>query len=405
MERKVPLGIVVSITVLVSLTILGLGSSQAFMDENCIRIGNVSPLTGPGGSYAFQAFGGMKIAVDEINKKGGVLVQGKGVPLKIVPKDGYDSGTDTGQTIALYSKLCEEDKVLAVVHCVTSGETDALYKSMASRGVKVPTISNLSSAGNVASYTPYGFRYSINEVKEIAKLLKLLHDKFNIRTAALVLEKDSRYAAMTADEAFIPGAKNAGISILETITVLSKDKDFSSQAAKLRELKADMIMVSTFAASGAYVVKEAYRRGFRPKVIVGCNGTNSPEYISIGGKGAEGTIMRSGYNDKLPGAAQIDAEFQKRYKEKMNFFGACGYESIIGVTKAIEVAKIKNTPESLQEDRQKVRDALTSIEIFTFAGNKKFEEDRELWKPSVSVVIRDGDFKIWDEKELPPISR
>lgn len=377
-------------------------SSQGFMTENNVRIGNVSPLTGPGGSYAFQAFSGMKLAVEWINKSmGGVMINGMLVPIKIIPPDGYDTGTNTGQAIALASKLGEQDQVLAVVHSLTSGETDALYKAMANKNIEVPTIANLSSAGNVASYTPWGFRYSINEPQQLKKIIKLLHDKFNINTAVLVLEKDSRYANMTADHGFVPGCKAAGVKIKETVTVLSKDKDFSSQAAKLRSANADMIMVSTFAASGAYVIKEAYRRGVRPKVVLGCNGTNSPEYIKIAGKAAEGTIMRSGYNDKLPGAAEVAAEFKERFKETMNFFGACGWESMIGVANAIQYARIKNTPESLVEDRKKLRDALASIEVFTFAGNKKFEPDGELWAPAVSVVIKDGQFVIWKEKKLP----
>ena len=292
-------------------------SSQGFMAENNVRIGNVSPLTGPGGSYAFQAFSGMKLAVEWINKSmGGVMINGMLVPIKIIPPDGYDTGTNTGQAIALASKLGEQDQVLAVVHSLTSGETDALYKAMANKNIEVPTIANLSSAGNVASYTPWGFRYSINEPQQLKKIIKLLHDKFNINTAVLVLEKDSRYANMTADHGFVPGCKAAGVKIKETVTVLSKDKDFSSQAAKLRSANADMIMVSTFAASGAYVIKEAYRRGVKPKVVLGCNGTNSPEYIKIAGKAAEGTIMRSGYNDKLPGAAEVAAEFKERFKGK-----------------------------------------------------------------------------------------
>ena len=388
--------------VCISLVFLTPNLSNAFNDENCIRIGNVSPLTGPGGSYAFQAFSGMKLAVEWINKSmGGVLVGEKLVPLKIIPPDGYDTGTNTGKAIALASKLAEQDQVLAIVHSLTSGETDGLYKAMANKDMKVPTIANLSSAGKVAAYTPWGFRYSINEPQQLKKIIKYLKDKFNINTAVLVLEKDSRYANMTAEHGFIPGCKDAGVKILDTVTVLSKDKDFSSQAAKLRSANADMVMVSTFAASGAYVMKEAYRRGLKPKVILGCNGTNSPEYINIGGKAIEGTIMRSGYNDKLPGADEVAAEFKQRFKETMNFFGACGWESVVSVAKAIEYAKIKNTQETLQEDRVKLRDALASIEVFTFAGNKKFEPDGELWAPAVSVIIKSGQFAIWNEKELP----
>ena len=152
------------------------------------------------------------------------------------------------------------------------------------------------------------------------------------------------------------------------------------------------------------MIKEAYRRGgVKPKIITGCNGTNSPEFNKIAGRAAEGFIMRSGYNDTLPGANKIDAIFQKRFKEKMDWFGACGYESILGTAAAIETAGIKNTRATLQEDRKKFRDALASIKVFAFTGYKKFEPSGEFWHPAVSVVIKNGKPVIWDEKALPPV--
>ena len=65
------------------------------------------PLTGKGAEWGQTAKISMDIAVDEINKKGGV----GGVPINLIC---YDTQTLEAEGLKAISRLVERDKVLAI---------------------------------------------------------------------------------------------------------------------------------------------------------------------------------------------------------------------------------------------------------------------------------------------------
>lgn len=375
--------------------------APAFQEEGFVRIGTMGELSGPIQAFGHQAFGGMKIALEEINGKGGVTVQGKRVPLKFVPEGAYDTQTNPATTLAMWKKSIEADSPLMVANFVSSGNTEALFKNIADSGTKVPTLSVISSAGKLSKITPYGFRWSIFEPEQIGDVLQKLNKQFGLKTAGLVVLKDERYSTLTAEEAFIPGAKKAGIQIVETVEILTKDTDVSAQVSRLKAANPDIVMLASVVGGAANILREAQRRGLKPKVWLGCNGTNNPELFKIAGPAAEGLVMRSGFHSELPRAADVAEKVKKLFNQDMNFWHSVGYESILAIAQAIEAAQLKNTRESLQEDREKFRDAFAKGTYFGFAGPIKFDAEREAGKPAVSVVYRGGKLRIWDEKELP----
>ena len=83
----------------------------------------------------------------------------------------------------------------------------------------------------------------------------------------------------------------------------------------------------------------------------------------------------------------------------MNLFGVNGYEAIYLFKAAIESSGIKNTPETLQADRAKFRDALAKTEITSVTGEKvSFDKDGDAIKNGVMLTIKNGDYVEWDQK-------
>src|SRR5579864_5057756 len=82
--------------------------------ETPVRIGMVDPLTGVYAAIAQSEVVGAKYAVEEINKKGGIL--GRQVELLI-----EDSANDVGTGVQKTRKLIERDQVSFIIGDVNSG--------------------------------------------------------------------------------------------------------------------------------------------------------------------------------------------------------------------------------------------------------------------------------------------
>ena len=101
--------------------VLGLFAGAAFAAEP-IRIGLLAPLTGPAAADGMSVLNSVKIAVDQVNKAGGV--KGRKITLSV-----YDDRIDAKEAVSLAYKLIEKDKVHAVVGGSYSMPTRAVARS------------------------------------------------------------------------------------------------------------------------------------------------------------------------------------------------------------------------------------------------------------------------------------
>src|SRR3984885_11125874 len=84
-----------------------------------IKIGMVASVTGPGADSGKYALTGAKIAVDRVNKSGGVL----GKQVELIAED--DQTTNPGAVLA-FSKLARQSDIVAFIGQVRSTQTHAM---------------------------------------------------------------------------------------------------------------------------------------------------------------------------------------------------------------------------------------------------------------------------------------
>ena len=89
-----------------------------------IKIGQVVPITGPAAEAGKYAMAGAKIALDEINKKGGIL----GKQVEIITED--DQTTNPGAVLA-FSKLATNAEIVAFVTSIRSTQVHAMAPDIA----------------------------------------------------------------------------------------------------------------------------------------------------------------------------------------------------------------------------------------------------------------------------------
>ncbi|MES2910662.1 MAG: ABC transporter substrate-binding protein, partial [Pseudomonadota bacterium] len=121
-------------TLLASSALLIAGvTSPAFAQQGVtaqeITIGALGPLTGSTAFIGAPSRDGMQMAVDTINKRGGI----NGRKLKLV----FEHAFSPAESVAAAKKLVEQDKVFALV--LASGSTGAAAAADYVRSVGVPT--------------------------------------------------------------------------------------------------------------------------------------------------------------------------------------------------------------------------------------------------------------------------
>ena len=102
-------------------------SAGAFAAEP-IKIGVVSTLTGPYAEWGTFQVNGLKLALEDINKAGGIL--GRQVELRI-----EDNGSTNPGTVLAFSKLASEGGITAIIGPIRSTQIQAASPTIAKSGM------------------------------------------------------------------------------------------------------------------------------------------------------------------------------------------------------------------------------------------------------------------------------
>ena len=106
--------------------------------ETPLRIGMVDPMTGVYAAVAQNEVTGAKLAVEQINAKGGIL----GRPIELLVED---SANDVGTGVQKTRKLIERDEVPFIIGDVNSGIAQAMAQVTAEKTAWLEVIAHAQS--------------------------------------------------------------------------------------------------------------------------------------------------------------------------------------------------------------------------------------------------------------------
>ena len=201
------------------------------LGEEPVRLGFIDPLTGVYSVLATSEVEGARLAVEEINKKGGVL----GRPLQLLVED---SANDVGTGVQKIRKLIDQDHVNVTYGDVNSGIAYAISQVAAEKGVLhiVPgghtdPITGKDCAWNV-------FRICNTTAMDANAISELLLKKFGKRW--YFITPDYAYG-QTLQAAFIKNLKTAGGTYVAELLPLATS-DFSASLIKAKAFKPDVLL-------------------------------------------------------------------------------------------------------------------------------------------------------------------
>ena len=347
-----------------------------------VTIGAIEILTGPNNKYGLAIKNGFDLALDEVNKAGGVL----GAPLAIAYED---SAGNKDQALNAARQLIGGKKVPLILGPTLSNEMFAVGPIAVER--KIPIVGTSTTANGITAIGPYVFRTSLPEADVVPVTLRTAKEKLGVKKVAVMYGNDDAFTKSGYDVMKDALAK-LGIETVATETFGGKDTDFSAQLTKIKSLNPDAIVVSALVEAGAGILLAKKALGIPDSVrVIGGNGLNSPQVPSVAREAADGTLVGSPWFIDKPD--DVNQKFVAAYKARYNMdpdqFAAQAYDTLFIVAQAIRDAGAPNS--------EKIRDALGKVKHNGVMGPFSFTADRDPADTSGVVVIemKGGKFQIF----------
>jgi branched-chain amino acid transport system substrate-binding protein len=361
------------------LAIMFLATGASFGAE-VVKIGLLAPLTGPAAADGLSVQNSMKLAVEKVNGEGGLL----GMKVEVIT---YDDRADGKESVALARKLIEQDKVVAIV----GGSYSTPMRAVAPifQEEKMPAVHAYAIHPDITKAGNYNFRngfLGMVEGKAAAEVaVKMLKGK---RIALLISDNDFGRTLAEGFKYYIEKKAKGAATIVSTQAYPMQEKDFKAYLSKIKDEKPDVIFSSGYYFQTGPVVNQAREMGITAHIL-GEEGADSPKFLEIAGKSAEGFVIVTNLNrdDKRPDVQKFLSTYEQRYKIQPDMVGASAYDAFMMICDSIKRAKSTKGPD--------IRAAIAAIKNFSgLTGEvKMFTAEGEVVKDVQVQIVKGGRFR------------
>ena len=347
--------------------------------KNAAKIGFTAALTGGAAAYGKSEEEGLRLAVEEINKKGDFPIDLLVEDTKAVPADSMNA-----------TKKLIQEKVSLIIGPMTSNEAKAAGPII--QNAKVPSLEISVTAENITDIGDCIFRNSVPESKNIPQTVKKTHKLLGYKTAAILYAHDNEQH-VTAQKYFQKTMEEEGVQVIDVETFGSKDSEYSAQLTNIQHKAPDVIVVCSYYQEGSRILKKMREMGMDQPVL-GDNGFVSPELGKMAGAAADNVYVSSMWSaDRKDEKVQKFVEnYTKAYGRAPDQFAASAYD---GVYMAMDAMQRAGTT----TDHKKIRDALAQMKDFKgVCGTFSFDEKRDPVVDLILMKMQDGKFGVVDVK-------
>lgn len=348
--------------------------------KGTIKIGANLELSGGVSSYGQSISEGIDLAVEEINKAGGI----NGQTLEVVKADNK---SDAAESTNAAIKLMTQDKVVAIIGAATSGNTKAM--TQLSNDNKIPVITPTGTADDVTfkdgKVNEYMFRTCFIDPFQGDVAARFALNDLKVKNAAIYIDSASDYSkglAASFKEAFTKG----GGEIVSEEAFVAKDTDFRSTLTRIKGTNPDFLYVPGYYEEVGLIVKQARELGITVP-IMGGDGLDSPKMVELAGADALNQVfLTNHYSSKDPDPAI--QKFVEAFKAKYNgkepdAFAALGYDSVQFLADAIKRAG--------STDSSKIKDALAATkDLKVVSGVLTIDEKHNPIKSAAILEYKNG---------------
>lgn len=346
-------------------------------ENDTVKLGVITPQTGPVSIYGKANENGIKLAAKEINEKGGI--DGKKIELIIMDDKG-----ELTEAVTSYNKLLEENVDL-VIGAFTSKPSLAVAETAVN--YDLPVITPGGTQEEITQGKENIFRQTFTNSYQGSLLAIFAKDNLKAKTAAILKNNSDDYSTGIA-KAFSDKAKELGIEIVAEESYGANDTDFKAQLTSIRKENPDILLLPDYYEKLTLIMPQAREVGIE-STFIGPDGWAG--FLQALDKSSYEDVNNSYYNDHFAIDSTEDtvADFVKNYRDEYKEDpispSALGYDSVYLAKQAIEEAKTT--------DHKEVTKALKNIDFEGVTGSFKFDENNNPIKSSTMIKIEDGKYK------------
>jgi branched-chain amino acid transport system substrate-binding protein len=321
-------------------------------EPSVIKIGGNFELTGDVAEFGKKGENGAKLAIKEINDKGGVL----GMQIEYI---GADNKSEAGESTAATTKLVTQDQVIGIVGPMTTGNTLAAIPVVTENKIPLVTPTGTNSKITVnedGTLNDWLFRACFIDPFQGEVAANFALDTLKAKKAALVIDQKGDYAKGLA-ESFKKTFEAAGGEIVASEQyVAGQDKDFRAILTNIKAKNPDVVFVPGYYGEAGLIIKQA-REAKMAMPILGGDGWGTGPIVEVAGAEA---MNETYYSDHVaaddPSLADFAAAYKAEYNQDADSFAALGYDAAKLLIAAIEKAG--------STDTEKIRQALETMSGF-----------------------------------------
>ncbi|AKJ70322.2 amino acid ABC transporter substrate-binding protein [Pandoraea thiooxydans] len=361
-----------------------LALSGTAMAQDTITLGASVQETGPLANTGRYYRDGYNFAIDKINEKGGVTVNGKHykLALKIL-----DNQSDTNLSVRQYVQLLTQDKVNFLLGPFASDF--ALADSSVAEKYQVPMIEGGGASDQIFSRgykyifgtLPAGSEYFDSTLQMMGKL------KPAPKSVALLYADDAFDVSVAKGTRAL--IKAYGLQAVQDQRYSSNTSDFSTLISQLKSSQPDAILVSGHETEVLNFIRQAKSLNLSAKLYSFTVGVPTADFRKALGKDANYAF---GMTPWLPSTKDKDeyfgdgANFASAYAKQFGY--APDYHAASAAADVEAYVKAITAANSL--DPKKVRDEIAKLNFDSLYGRIAFTAHGQINLPQTVIQVQDG---------------
>jgi branched-chain amino acid transport system substrate-binding protein len=354
-----------------------------------IVIGASVPLSGELAGFGSFVKWGYQHAVDEVNAKGGITVDGKKKKVKLII---LDDKTDPNTVANNTTRLITRDKVDAMLGSCTPALVNA--GAIVSDRARVPLVTGCDPLGAFTSVKKWTHTWDLFFLEPELSALPFQ----TMKNLGLDAKTNKKFAILHdngPDGQIVGGklgpatAKQFGFQTVLNESFPTDATQFGSIVEKAKASGADVVFVDAVTPQAVAMRKQMAAANFKPKVLIMEKGGEPVQFAQALGGLSDGILVGGYWDPSLPypGAKTLAAQFEKET-------GNTSSQHIADSTTAAQVL-LDAFASAGTTNKEKVNDAIGKTDKTYVAGPIKFAADHtaklnlveDQWQGGKAIVV------------------
>ncbi|MCB2192146.1 MAG: ABC transporter substrate-binding protein [Deltaproteobacteria bacterium] len=364
----------VLLSVLLALPSLCPDAALAADKAEPVKVGVVFPLSGPEAAYGDCGLKGLKLAA-----KHRPTVLGRPVDLILA-----DNKSNKVASCRETSRLIREEKVRAIIGCLTSGNT--LAAAPVAENNQVPLVAPWATNSKVTKGRKYVFRVCFVDPFQGQVAAKFAWENLGAKTAAVFTDLKQDYC-VGISLCFRQAFKQLGGKVVLKAFYNSGDRDFTPQLKAVIAANPEVIYMPGHFREDALMALQARAMGINQPILSG-DAAQTDELLYLGKDAVEGLCLTTHFHPQgveTPAGKRFVAAFNKTYRYDPESISALSYDAYNVLLDAITKAGSTNS--------KAIAEALDKTKDFPGATGRLTLLRHDAIKPVVILQVEGGKFK------------